>query len=92
MSVSIYSTYNEFKFTDTESCEYLESVESDYVDDLDKDIFFHTESKLDSIDDASFYVVADAEDEDIAEDISNYLGKFSKFFLIDLHKTIFIIK
>lgn len=27
MSVSIYFTYNEFKFTDPESCEYLESVE-----------------------------------------------------------------
>jgi hypothetical protein len=92
MSVSIYSTYNEFKFADTESCEYLESVESDYEDDSDKDVFFYTESKLDPIDDASFYVVADTEDEDIAEDISNYLGKFSKFFLIDLHKTIFVIK
>ena len=92
MSVSIYSTYNEFKFADTESCEYLELVESDYEDDSDKDVFFYTESKLDPIDDASFYVVADTEDEDIAEDISNYLGKFSKFFLIDLHKTIFIVK
>ena len=50
MSVSIYSTYNEFKFTDSESCEYLESIESDYDDDLDRDIFFHTESKLDPID------------------------------------------
>ena len=92
MSVSIYSTYDEFKFSDTESCEYLESIESDYEDDLDKDPFFYTESKLSSIDDASFYVVADTEDEDIAEDISNYLGKFSKFFLVDLHKTVFIIK
>lgn len=92
MSVSIYSTYDEFKFADIESCEYLESIESDYEDDLDKDPFFYTESKLDSIEGASFYVVADTEDEDIAEDISNYLGKASKFFLADLHKTIFIIK
>lgn len=92
MSVLIYSTYNEFKFTDSESCEYLESVESDYEDDLDKDVFFYTESKLNSIDDASFYIVADTEDEDIAEDISNYLGKFTKFFLVDLHKTVFIVK
>ena len=92
MSVSIYSTYNEFKFADVESCEYLESIESDYEDDLDKDLFFYTESKLDSIEGASFYVVADTEDEDIAEDISNYLGKFSKVFLADLHQTIFIIK
>lgn len=92
MSVSIYSTYNEFKFADTESCEYLESIESDYEDNLDKDVFFYTESKLDPIDDASFYVVADTEDEDIAEDISNYLGKFNKFFIVDLHKTIFIVK
>jgi hypothetical protein len=92
MSVSIYSTYDEFKFSDTESCEYLESIESDYEDDLDKDPFFYTESKLSSIDDASFYVVADTEDEDIAEDISNYLGKFTKFFIADLHKMIFIVK
>jgi hypothetical protein len=92
MSVSIYSTYDEFKFSDVESCEYLESIESDYEDDLDKDLFFYTESKLDSIDGASFYVVADTEDEDIAEDISNYLGKFTKFFIADLHKTIFIVK
>ena len=92
MSVSIYSTYDEFKFADIESCEYLESIESDYEDDLDKDLFFYTESKLDSIEGASFYVVADTEDEDIAEDISNYLGKASKFFIADLHKTIFIVK
>ena len=92
MSVSIYSTYNEFKFADVESCEYLESIELDYEDDSDKDLFFYTERKLDSIDGSSFYVVADTEDEDIAEDISNYLGKASKFFLADLHKTIFIIK
>jgi hypothetical protein len=71
---------------------YLESIESDYEDDLDKDPFFYTESKLSSIDDASFYVVADTEDEDIAEDISNYLGKFTKFFIADLHKMIFIVK
>jgi hypothetical protein len=92
MSVSIYSTYDEFKFSDPESCEYLESVESEYEDDLDEDQFFYTESKLSSIDDASFYIVADTEDEDIAEDISNYLGKFTKFFIADLHKKIFIVK
>lgn len=92
MSVLIYSTYDEFNFSDSESCEYLESVESDNEDDSDRDQFFYTESKLSSIDDASFYVVADSEDEDIAEDISNYLGKFTKFFIADLHKTIFIVK
>jgi hypothetical protein len=92
MSVSIYSTYDEFKFSDTESCEYLESIESDNEDDSDRDQFFYTESKLSSIDDAFFYVVADSEDEDIAGDISNYLGKFTKFFIADLHKTIFIVK
>jgi len=92
MSISIYSEYNEFKFSEVESCEYLESIENNYDEDLDTDLFFYSENKSDSMDDASFYVVADTEDEDIAEDISNYLGKSRKIFIADLHKTVFIIK
>ncbi len=91
MSVKIYSTYDEFKFEEEEVCEYLESTESDYDDDSDKDMFFYTESKS-NIDDSSFYIIADSEDEDLAEDVANYLGKPNKFFLVDLHKTVFIIK
>lgn len=92
MAVKIYSGYDEFKFEEEEVCEYLESTQEDYDDDQDKDTFFYTESSIDSIDDYTFYVISDTEDEDLAEDVSNYLGKPNKFFLVDLHKTVFIIK
>lgn len=97
MSVKIYSGYDEFKYEEPEICECVEE-ESSYQNDEDDieeeadDIFFYQNKQSNGfVDSSTFYVVSDIEDEENAEDISGYLGKYKKIYLPDLHKILFCV-
>lgn len=93
MSIKIYSGYDEFKYEDPQISSYVE--EENYSNEEDEeeseDLFFPTSKKCDFIDSSTFYVVADLEDEENAEDISDYLGKFKRIYLPDFHKVVFFV-
>lgn len=91
MSIKIYSGYDEFKYEEPQISEYLE--EEDYTEEEEdsEDLFFVSKKSLDFIDSSTFYVVSDMEDEENAEDISGYLGKFKRTYLPDFHKIVFCI-
>lgn len=95
MSIKIYSGYDEFKYEETELCQYIKDEENYENEDLDEDepseLFFFSGSNSDLRDSSVFYIVADLDDEDNAEDISAYLGKFQKIDIPDLHKVLFFI-
>jgi len=92
MAIKIYSGYDEFNFEEPEICQYVEeenydSEESDESDDL----FFVDNKGSEFVDSSTFYVLSDLEDEDNAEDISGYLGKYKKIYLPDSHKVLFCV-
>lgn len=93
MSIKIYSGYDEFKYEEVKISDYLE--EENYMcNSIDEDLeylFLIPVKKTDFLDSSSFYVVSDPEDEETAEDISSYLGKYKKTYLTDLHKVVFFI-
>lgn len=93
MSIKIYSGYDEFKYEEPELSDCIE--DDDYSDeDSDEeseDLFFYPTKNSDFVDSATFYVVSDLEDEENAEDISSYLGKFKKIYLQDSHKVLFCV-
>ena len=95
MSIKIYSGYDEFKYEEPDLCDCIEiEEEGDYSDESEEDenLFFYDPKSSDFIDDSStFYVVSDLEDEENAEDISGYLGKFKRIYLPDLHKVLFCV-
>ena len=57
-----------------------------------EDIFFYQSKSENFLDSATFYVLSDLEDEENAEDISGYLGKYKRIYLQDLHKVIFCVR
>jgi len=95
MSIKIYSGYDEFKFEEPELCECVEDEPSydEEEDDIETDdLFFYTNKSSNGFVDSSvFYVVSDLEDEENAEDISGYLGKYKKIYLPDSHKVLFCV-
>lgn len=96
MSIKIYSGYDEFKYEEPELCEFVEE-ESPYEDDEEngeietEDLFFYQKKSNGFADSSTFYVVSDLEDEENAEDISGYLGKYKKIYLSDSHKVLFCV-
>jgi hypothetical protein len=96
MSIKIYSGYDEFKFEEPVLCECVEdepSYEEEEEDDTEtEDLFFYaSKSSNGFVDSSIFYVVSDLEDEENAEDISSYLGKYKKIYLPDSHKILFCV-
>ncbi len=94
MSIKIYSSYDEFKYEESDICDFIDIEENSYEDvdeDESVDLFFYTKSESNFIDSSAFYILSDLEDEENAEDISGYLGKFKKINLPDLHKVLFCI-
>jgi hypothetical protein len=95
MSIKIYSGYDEFKYEEPDICECIEDdIKEEYSEEFEdetEDLFFYTSKKSDFIDSSTFYVLSDLEDEENAEDISGYLGKFKKIYLQDLHKVLFCV-
>ena len=100
MAIKVYSSYQEFSYEEKEVVEYFENQdyksnnftdEDDLWDNQSRD-FQGLDSNKESVrDDASFYIVCDSENEDTAEDIAAFLGKYSKNFIEYLHKTFFSI-
>ena len=95
MSIKIYSGYDEFKYEEPELCESVED-ESGYPDESESeeetdDIFFYSRESNSFSDTSTFYVVSDLEDEENAEDISGYLGKFKRIYINDSHKVLFCV-
>jgi len=93
MSIKIYSGYDEFKYEEPELCDCID-IEGDSDDEEQEesiDVFFYDTKTPDFIDSSTFYVVSDLEDEENAEDISGYLGKFKKMYLSDFHKVLFCV-
>jgi hypothetical protein len=92
MAIKIYSDLDDFSFDEKEISEYLESkVYEDPLEDDSTDIFMYTVSKNDFNEESSFFLSADAEEEELAEDIAGYLGKFTKIQLDEFHKVIFCV-
>ena len=95
MSIKIYSSYDEFKYEEPEVCDCIED-DSDYPaedeQEESEDIFFYQSKSENFLDSATFYVLSDLEDEENAEDISGYLGKYKRIYLQDLHKVIFCVR
>ncbi len=98
MSIVIYTDYEEFNFTEKEICEFLEDQSvfnensyGDYEDELENDLFEFSTPKIDLRNDASYYVICDEEEEELGEDISNYLGKNTKIYLKDFDKIFFYV-
>ena len=95
MAIKIYSGYDEFKYEESELCDCIGlEDESSYPEESEEesyDIFFYDSKNVDFIDSSTFYVVADLEDEENAEDISGYLGKFKRIYINDSHKVLFCV-
>lgn len=94
MSIKIYSGYEEFKYEESDLCEYFEEEgynEIDFDEEESDEIFFIQSSNTNFGDSSTFYVVSDLEDEENAEDISGYLGKFKRIDLPDINKVLFCI-
>ena len=51
----------------------------------------YTESKNKFNEEASFFLVADSDEEELAEDIAEYLGKSTKIQLDEFHKVVFCV-
>jgi hypothetical protein len=95
MAIKIYSGYDEFKYEESELCDCIGlDDESSYPEESEEesyDIFFYDSKNVDFIDSSTFYIVADLEDEENAEDISGYLGKFKRIYINDSHKVLFCV-
>jgi hypothetical protein len=92
MAIKIYSDHDDFSFEEKEISEYLENkVYDDPFEDDSTDLFMYTESKNEFNEEASFFLVADSEEEELAEDIAEYLGKSTKIQLDEFHKVVFCV-
>lgn len=83
MAIKIYTNYEEFISNESEIAEYFEDqslinnyTENDSNDQLDS-VDFNDDIE-DLRENAKFYVINDPEDEDLAEEISSMLGKYTK--------------
>ncbi len=100
MAIRIYCEYGEFNYVEKEVSEYLGdkfSGSDDY-----EDIWGNEDGEEDDLEgfignsdclgeNASYYIVCDTEDEEAAEDMANYLGRFTKIPLEELHKVFFSV-
>lgn len=97
MAIKIYCEFDEFSYEEKDIFSYFSDEEFRESDDLD--LWNETDTDLDNLalnrssirEDASFYIVCDTEDEEIAEDIAAYLGKSTKIFIEELHKIFFSV-
>ena len=92
MAIKIYSDPEDFSLVEKEISEYLENkVYDDPFEDDSTDLFMYTESKNEFNEEASFFLIADSDEEDLAEDIAGYLGKSTKIQLDEFHKVVFCV-
>lgn len=98
MSIKIYQEYDELSYSEKDICEYFQdlSLIKDNYDSFDDELDFNDiEYKVNSFElneDGNFYIVSDDEDEEIAEDIASYLGRYKKINLKEFHKIFFYLK
>ena len=92
MAIKIYSDHEDFSLVEKEISEYLENkVYDDPFEDDSTDLFMYTESKNEFNEEARFFLVADTDEEELAEDIAGYLGKSAKIQLDEFHKVVFYV-
>lgn len=93
MSIKIYSEFDDFSFEEKDLLENLENTTFDdpYEDDT-TDVFMYSGKENEFKEDSSFFVVCDSSDEELAQEIAEYLGKTTKIQLDDLHKVVFCVK
>jgi hypothetical protein len=92
MAIKIYSDHEDFSLVEKEISEYLENkVYDDPFEDDSTDLFMYTESKNEFNEEARFFLVADSDEEELAEDIAGYLGKSAKIQLDEFHKVVFCV-
>lgn len=91
MSIKIYSGYDEFKYEEPDITDCIDIENPEELDEESDDIFFSEYKKSNFIDSSSFYVLADLEDEENAEDISGYLGKYKRIYIPESHKVLFLV-
>jgi hypothetical protein len=92
MAIKIYSDHEDFSLVEKEISEYLENkVYDDPFEDDSTDLFMYTESKNEFNEEARFFLVADTDEEELAEDIAGYLGKSAKIQLDEFHKVVFCV-
>lgn len=94
MSIKIYSEYEEFKYEEPELSEYFEEEGYSGIDIYEEEsdeIFFIQSANSNFGDSSIFYIVSDVEDEESAEDIAGYLGKFKRIDIPEIHKVLFCI-
>jgi len=97
MSIRIYSEYDEFNYTEKEVSGFFEDqiIEENYIDyeeDNDSSLFGDFQKSKPNIrEDANFYIVSDLEDEEMAEEIASFLGKYTKIYIKELHQFFFYI-
>jgi len=95
MSIRIYREYDEFNYTEKEVSGFFEDqgIEENYIDyeEEDNDFLFEDlrRTKPSIREDANFYIVSDLEDEEIAEEIASFIGKYTKIYIEDLHQVFF---
>lgn len=99
MSIVIYHDYEEFSYTEKDICDFLEDQSvikedsyGDYDEDsIENDLFEFNDDKIDLRNDASYYILCNDEDDELAEDIANYLGKNTKIVLNNFDKIFFYV-
>ena len=94
MAIKIYSEYEEFSIEEKELVKYLETSSFDDVDpyeDDSYDLFIYQGKKEEFNEDSSFFIVADSEEEELAEEVAEYLGKATSIQLDDFHKVVFCV-
>ena len=92
MAIRVYSDYDNFSLEEKQILEHLENkIYDDPFEDDGTDIFMYHEPKNEFDEESDFFVVSDAEDEELAEDIAGYLGKATRIQLDEFHKVVFCV-
>jgi hypothetical protein len=95
MAIKVYSDYEEFSIEEKELLKYLENSsfnEEDPYEDDSSDLFMYQGKKEEFNEDSSFFIVADSEEEELAGEIAEYLGKSYSIPLDDFHKVVFCVR
>jgi hypothetical protein len=96
MSIRVYKDYQEFKYEEKDLHEFFEDQSfnnNDYEEEEEDYQFFSEFSgyKINVVEDANYYIVCDDEDEELSEEIAEFLGKSTKTILEDFRKIFFYI-
>ena len=95
MAIKVYSDYEEFSIEEKELLKYLENSsfdEEDPYEDDSSDLFMYQGKKEEFNEDSSFFIVADSEEEELAGEIAEDLGKSYSIPLDDFHKVVFCVR